>query len=153
MRFGYEFPRPAVTVDCVLFARVEGRLSVLLIQRAHEPFEGRWAFPGGFVDVEEELDRAAARELEEETGLTGLPLAQLQAFGGPGRDPRGWTITIAYGAWLGDGPSLPTAGSDAAAACWIPVDEARGLAFDHDRILAAALGRMRDAISEALPMT
>jgi ADP-ribose pyrophosphatase YjhB (NUDIX family) len=101
-KYCYDFPRPAVTVDIVLFAGSENSIEVLLIKRARPPFKGRWAFPGGFVDSDESLDDAAGRELVEETGITGIKLNQLGAFGDPGRDPRGHTVSIVFTALLDD---------------------------------------------------
>ncbi|MFI1991671.1 NUDIX hydrolase [Actinoplanes sp. NPDC020271] len=134
----------AVTVDLVLLTIRHGSLHVLLIRRGIEPFRGRWALPGGFVRDDEDLGAAAARELREETGVdpsTGH-FEQLATYGTPGRDPRGRVVTVAYLAMLPDLPA-PTAGSDAAGAEWRPIDEATGLAFDHDRILADGLERAR----------
>jgi 8-oxo-dGTP diphosphatase len=133
----YEYPRPAVTVDIACFAEHEGRTHVLLIQRAHAPFAGRWALPGGFVDEHEALEAAAARELLEETGLTCESLVQFRAYGDPGRDPRGHTVTIAF---LAGFPScVDVAGmDDAAAARWFAVDAMPPLAFDHDRVVPEA---------------
>lgn len=144
MAFTYEYPRPALTVDCVVFALDhDSRLKVLLIQRDIPPFEGRWALPGGFVRVEESLDEAARRELAEETGLTDVFLEQLEAFGEPGRDPRERVVSVAYYALV----NLPKNGvrgaTDARDAGWFAVDDTPTLAFDHDRILAAALDRLK----------
>jgi 8-oxo-dGTP diphosphatase len=144
----YEPPRAAVTVDLVLFTIRAGQLCALLVRRAIAPYKGRWALPGGFVEPNEDLDAAAARELAEETGLQDLPvhLEQLRSYGAPGRDPRTRVVTIAY---LGLGPDLPNpvAGSDAADARWTPVsrvtDGNARLAFDHAGILADALERAR----------
>src|ERR1700754_2161507 len=96
----YDHPRPSVTADAVLLYRDGERIEVLLIKRAREPFKGTWALPGGFVDQDESLERAAARELKEETGLEGIRLEQLGAFGDPGRDPRGHTVSVAFVALL-----------------------------------------------------
>lgn len=137
----YAYPRPAVTVDIVLFAQHAGGLCVLLIRRGDDPFKGAWALPGGFVDEFEDLLDAAARELEEETGITGIALEQLGAFGKPGRDPRGHTVSIAYGARLNEASS-PTAGSDAADAAWHPLDDLPRLAFDHAEIIALARSKL-----------
>lgn len=117
MPFTYPYPRPAVTCDAVIFTMRADDLAVLLIQRKDEPFKGRWALPGGFVNENESLERAAARELAEETGLTGARLEQLGAFGDPGRDPRGHTVTVAYLTFLVAEAAI-TAGDDAAAAEW-----------------------------------
>src|ERR1700737_4987912 len=94
-KYTYDYPRPAVTVDVVIVTR-EGRPRVLLIRRKNEPFRGMWAIPGGFVDMDESLEDAARRELREETGVRARRLEQLHTFGGPGRDPRGRVISVAY---------------------------------------------------------
>jgi 8-oxo-dGTP diphosphatase len=142
-QYCYPFPRPAVTADVACFAEEGGRSYLLLIQRNHEPFAGRWALPGGFVDEDESLEAAALRELEEETGLTGVALEQFGAYGDPGRDPRGHTVTIAYLARL-PRRLRAAAADDAASADWFPVDELPPLAFDHDRVIADALRRYRE---------
>ncbi len=140
--FTYPFPRPAVTADVVCIANVAGRLHVLLIERNHPPFAGCWAIPGGFVDQDESLEDAARRELEEETTLEVDDLEQLGAYGDPGRDPRGHTVTVAFIAKFTE--CLPAKGSDdAARAEWFSVEELPSLAFDHDRILADAVKRYR----------
>ena len=111
----YEYPRPAVTVDIAVFGRGSGgELVVLLIERKHAPFEGAWALPGGFVDENEALEAAAHRELREETGLTGLTLTQVAAFGDPGRDPRGHTVSIAFVTEADVDVAKVAAGDDAA---------------------------------------
>jgi len=130
----------AVTVDLVLLTIRSSELHVLLIRRAIPPFEGHWALPGGFVLPDEDLDDAAARELHEEAGLRPGHFEQLATYGTPGRDPRGRVITVAYLALLPDQP-VPVAGSDAAAASWLPVTPGPALAFDHARILADGLER------------
>ena len=117
MPFSYRYPRPAVTCDAVVFTMRADDLAVLLIKRKDEPFKGRWALPGGFVNENESLERAVARELAEETGITSARLEQLGTFGDPGRDPRGHTITIAYMTFLVAEPKI-TAGDDAAAVEW-----------------------------------
>ena len=95
-KYVYDWPRPMVTVDALVFTFSKGKAKVLLINRAKEPFKGKWALPGGFVNIDEELDDAIARELAEETGLTDVPLEQMYTFGKCGRDPRGRTITVAF---------------------------------------------------------
>ena len=137
--FVYKYPRPMVTVDAVVFTVRDGGRHVLLIRRANAPYAGYWALPGGFVDENEPLDRAIARELEEETGLTGVPLEQFHAFGDPGRDPRGHNICIAYVGEAGEGAAAPEGGDDASDARWFRVDALPPLAFDHARIIEYAL--------------
>jgi 8-oxo-dGTP diphosphatase len=146
MPFTYEYPRPAVTVDCVVFGLDEGDLKVLLIQRRDKPFAGRWALPGGFVNMEETLDAAARRELKEETGLACDYLEQLYSFGDPGRDPRGRTVTIAYYALIRRTEHKIKGGSDAKEAAWFNLHELPKLAFDHDAILEAAQKRLRGKV-------
>ncbi len=143
MAYTYEYPRPAVTVDTVVFGATGGALQVLLIQRAGEPFVGSWAIPGGFVDPDEDLDDAARRELAEETGVAISFLEQLYTFGTPGRDPRGHVITVAYVALVRPEQVHVRAASDARAAGWFQIDALPPLAFDHDRILDVALRRVR----------
>ena len=134
-RYCYDYPRPSVTVDAVVLSR-DAR--ILLVKRKDVPFKGRWALPGGFVEIDEPLEDAAARELEEETGIAGVELRQLRAFGEPGRDPRGHTISVVFLAAVDERPE-PTAGSDAAEARWLPLGELPPMAFDHDKIIACAL--------------
>mgnify|MGYP000870276477 CR=1 FL=1 len=138
----------ATTVDLVVLTIRGGELMVLLIRRGQSPYRGRWALPGGFVLAAEDLDAAADRELAEETGLRAeAHLEQLATFGAPGRDPRGRVISVAYLALVADLPD-PVAGTDAAAASWVGLDEAldRPLAFDHHRILAAGVERARSKL-------
>jgi 8-oxo-dGTP diphosphatase len=130
----YDYPRPAVTVDAVVFDPDD---HVLLIQRKHEPFQGRWALPGGFVEPDEPLDAAVIRELAEETGVRGVDLHQVGAFGDPGRDPRGHVVSIAYATTLRRRPAAAAA-DDAADAHWFPVAALPPMAFDHDEIVATA---------------
>ena len=140
----YDHPRPALTVDIVVFYRQEDSFEVLLIKRAREPFEGHWAFPGGFVDKDESLEDAAARELLEETGLGGIHLQQIGAFGDPGRDPRGHTVTVVFAGML-DEPAPVRAADDASEAAWHSVLRPPKLAFDHEKILSVALKRMYES--------
>jgi 8-oxo-dGTP diphosphatase len=134
-KYTYDFPRPSVTVDVALVTR-EKRSRILLIRRKHGPFAGAWALPGGFIDLDETLEASARRELREETGVEVDDLEQLHAFGDPGRDPRGRTISVVFLA-RADADSLrPAAADDAAEVGWHTLDELPPLAFDHDRILA-----------------
>lgn len=135
--FCYEYARPAVTVDVVIVTQETPR-RVLLIRRKSEPFSGDWAIPGGFVDEHETLEQAARRELLEETGVEVAELIPLQAFGDPGRDPRGWTISIAYLAEVNSDDIKPRADSDAAEVGWHSLHRPPQLAFDHAKILACA---------------
>lgn len=144
MAFTYEFPRPGLTVDCAAFAFDGNGLELLLIQRAHAPFEGAWALPGGFVDANERLEDAARRELAEETGVTGLDLEQCGAFGDPGRDPRGHTVSVVFVSLVPRAAHEPRAASDARAARWFSTSHLPSLAFDHDRIVTAALDRLAE---------
>lgn len=147
MSFPSEYTRPAVTVDCVVFGYAVGKqLKVLLIERLNDPFAGRWALPGGFVEENEPLETAALRELEEETGVQNIFVEQLYTFGSPNRDPRGRVITIAYYALVNLEKHPVHAGTDAKHARWFPVDELPLLAFDHQLILEAALNRLRTKI-------
>jgi 8-oxo-dGTP diphosphatase len=133
-------------VDITLFTLSHGRLMTLLIRRKHDPYAGRWAFPGGFVDMDEDLVDAARRELEEETGVAGVALEQLRTFGALGRDPRTRVITVAYMAFLDPDQARslhPRGGDDAAEARWWDACKPPPLAFDHDQILNYALEQLR----------
>lgn len=148
MSFTYNYPRPAVTVDCVVFGLDDELLKVLLIQRDLEPFAGRWALPGGFVDPRETLEEAALRELSEETGVSKVYLEQLHCFGAPDRDPRDRVITVAYYALVRRLDHAPMAASDARAASWFPASQCPPLAFDHREIVALALRRLQAKLRE-----
>lgn len=144
MAYTYEYPRPALTVDCVIFGLDEShQLKVLLIQRAHEPFEGQWALPGGFVDMDEGLEEAALRELEEETGVHDVFIEQLYTFGDPGRDPRGRVVSVAYYALVNLEEHPVSADSDARRVEWFQANRLPRLAFDHEKILQLAIARLR----------
>lgn len=131
------YPRPAFTADAALLRRAGAGWEVLLVKRGRAPFQGRWALPGGFVDEYEPPEQAARRELEEETKIRYEgPLALIGVYGGPGRDPRGWTVSAVYAGVVGEGvEAAAVAGDDAAEAAWHPLDTAPDLAFDHARIL------------------
>ena len=144
MPYTYDYPRPALTVDIVVFTLRESRLSVLLIQRKEPPFAGMWALPGGFVNMGETLEEAAQRELEEETGLQESYLEQLYTYGNPDRDPRGRVVTVVYFALIAADASIQAeGGSDATRAAWHPVEDLPPLAFDHTEIIAYAMRRLR----------
>jgi 8-oxo-dGTP diphosphatase len=142
-RYTYDYPRPMVTVDVVVFTIQDDDLKVLLIKRGVEPFQGAWALPGGFVGEDESLEEAAKRELFEETHVENLYLEQLYTFGDPGRDPRGRVISVGYFALVSsdDRPLLAT--TDAEDARWVSVYQLPQLAFDHARIVGYALERLR----------
>ncbi|HJW95215.1 MAG TPA: NUDIX domain-containing protein [Thermoanaerobaculia bacterium] len=142
----YDFPRPALTVDCVVFGFDDGDLKVLLIQRELPPYRGKWALPGGLVQVDEPLDDAARRELEEETGITRLYLEQLFTFGDLDRDPRERVITVAYYALVKLSDHRIRAASDATRAAWFGVDDLPRLAFDHASIIDVALTRLQGKV-------
>ncbi len=141
-KYAYEHPRLAVTVD-VLIITEEKDPRVLLIRRKHEPFAEMWAIPGGFVNVDEALEAAARRELQEETGVEAGRLEQLHTFGDPGRDPRGRTISVAYLARVNATKLKPRAADDAAEVGWHRLRRPPPLAFDHADILACARHRLR----------
>lgn len=138
---------PRVTVDVVVVTWHQTQAQVLLVRRINPPFAGQWAIPGGFVEPYEPLEAAARRELLEETGIEPARLEQLHTFGDPGRDPRGWTVSVAYLALLGPeeaGALYPRAGSDAGDVGWFDLAELPPLAFDHAQILAYAAGHLHD---------
>ena len=143
-KYCYKYPHPAVTTDCVIFGFNGERLQVLLIERGIEPFKGRWAFPGGFLKMDETAEEGAKRELKEETGLENAYIQQLHTFSAPNRDPRERVITIAYYALVKI--QEVKGGDDAASARWFPLDEIPPLAFDHDFILRMATQRLREQI-------
>ena len=147
MAYTYDYPRPAVTADILVFA--DHGESLLLVRRAHDPYQGRWAFPGGFFDMgDADIEHTAARELREETGLTGIPLPLATVASREGRDPRGRTLTVAFMADVQRDAVTPTAGDDAAQARWFPLADLPPLAFDHAEILQRAL-RHRQLLADA----
>ncbi len=139
-------PGTFLTVDLVIFTIAENDLKVLLIRRGGEPFKGRWALPGGFIEVGESLEKAAARELKEEAGVTNVYLEQLFTFGEPKRDPRGRVISVSYFALVDAGRQRIRAASDAVEARWHSVFNSPKLAFDHKKILDYAVWRLRNKI-------
>lgn len=142
MTFTYEYPRLMLTVDAVVF-RLNGEdLEVLLIQRKHDPFAGMWALPGGFVDMDETVEQAVVRELEEETGLRLDNLKQLFTFSEIGRDPRGRTVSVTFFGMADLNNSRVSGGDDASDAQWFPMDQLPELAFDHIKAVDMALKKM-----------
>ena len=137
MAYTYKYPRPAVTADCIVITR-EAEPKVLLIQRGDEPFKGAWAFPGGFLNMDETTEQCAIRELEEETELRVSVIHQIGAYSKVDRDPRGRTITVAYLAIV-DSPKEVKGQDDAAKAEWFPINDLPQLAFDHYDIMQDAI--------------
>jgi 8-oxo-dGTP diphosphatase len=143
-KYVYEWPRPMATVDAVVFRRAAGGTEVLLINRKHEPYKGKWAVPGGFIEIDEELEDAVARELQEETGLRGVRLEQMRTFGRCGRDPRGRQISIAFTGIAAEGHDKIRASDDAAKAQWFDIGKLpEDMAFDHDEMIACGIERLR----------
>ena len=143
-KYCYEYPRPALTTDCVIFGFDGHQLKVLLIKRGIEPFKDHWAFPGGFLRMDETLEEGALRELNEETGLKAARIEQLKAFSAVDRDERGRVITVAFYALVKT--TEVVGGDDAAEAKWWSLSEIPMLAFDHSQILREAEKRLREVI-------
>jgi 8-oxo-dGTP diphosphatase len=141
--YSYPHPRPSVAVDILLFRKSGDHYQILLVKRALDPYRGRYALPGGFVEIDESLEDAAKRELSEETGLGGIQLSQIHTFSDPDRDPRGRVISTAFGGLMNEA-DLQTllAGSDAAEASWFPITELPQLAFDHLKIIQVTIQKM-----------
>lgn len=140
----YKYPHPAVTADCIVFNKDHGILSLLLIKRKNEPYKDCWAFPGGFINIEESAEDAAKRELKEETGLDVLNLHQLRAYSDPNRDPRERVITIAF---IAISEKKDVKGNDdAVEAGWFSINNLPPLAFDHYQILQDALVKLKDIL-------
>ena len=144
LKYHYKYPHPSVTTDCVIFGFDGTKLNVLLVQRGVEPFKGRWAFPGGFVKLDETTLEGAKRELYEETGLKDAYIRQFHTFSAVDRDPRERVITVAYYALVRT--SEVKGGDDAAKAQWFSLEQVPSLAFDHDMILRQALNELRKQI-------
>ncbi len=143
----YDYPRPALTVDCLVFGLdAELELKIMLIKRNIPPFQGQWAIPGGFVRMDETLEQAALRELQEETGIHDVYLEQLYTFGDLGRDPRDRTVTVAYYALINLVEQQVQAATDASDADWFLLNDLPELAFDHDQIVQTAIARLRSKI-------
>jgi len=139
MSYTYEYPRPMVTVDNVIFYKKDNDLEILLIKRGNEPYKDKWALPGGFVDMDEELELAALRELKEESGLSITTINQIKAYGKVGRDPRGRNISVAFYGYVDGESTNLNAGDDASDAKWFKIENLPSLAFDHSEIIEDAL--------------
>lgn len=148
MKYCYKYPRPALTVDTVVFGYPNEELSVLLIQRSAPPFQGHWALPGGFVEIDENLEDAARRELWEETGIRAIDLEQLHTFGEVRRDPRERVVSVAYLALVRPTQMTFRAGSDAQDAKWFSIRNIPPLAFDHEHIIRMAITRLREKLMD-----
>jgi len=152
MAYTYNYPRAALTVDCVVFgfeafrSEAEVALKVLLIKRKLPPYEGKWSLPGGFVHVEESVDEAAIRELKEETSIVDVFLEQLYTFGAVQRDPRERVVSVAYYALVSLQEHPLQAATDASEAKWFELSELPKLGFDHDEILTCAIARLQSKI-------
>ena len=135
MKYTYYYPRASVTVDIIIFCQFEGKTKVLLIERGNEPYKNNWAFPGGFIEMDETLEESAVRELHEETGMCGVRLHQYKAYGDPGRDPRGRNISVIFYGFTDIKNSIVAGSDDAKNAGWFNQDEIPDMAFDHNKIL------------------
>ncbi len=146
-KYIYDWPRPMVAADAAVFRFFAGKAKLLLVNRKKEPFKGKWALPGGFVDIDEELDDAVARELVEETGLVNVPLEQMHTFGDVGRDPRGRQITIVFMGIAAEGQNKLKAGDDAAKVRWFDIEKLpKNLAFDHNKVVKFAIEKLKAII-------
>ena len=142
MPFTYKYPRPALTVDAVVFKEIGIKKEILLIQRKFAPYKGKWALPGGFVDMDETLEQAALRELKEETGITNVALQQLKAFSTIERDPRSRTISVVF--WgVANQATEVIAGDDAGKAQWFDLTQLPPLAFDHQEVVDTAIDNLQ----------
>jgi 8-oxo-dGTP diphosphatase len=146
MPYTYEYPHPAVTVDCIIFAMHENDLKILLIQRRADPYRECWALPGGFVEIHESIEEASRRELFEETGVKNVFLEQLYTYGDPKRDPRERVISVAYYSLVQLSEHAIRAASDALNVCWYPIHKTPKLAFDHEKIVKMAIKRLQGKV-------
>jgi 8-oxo-dGTP diphosphatase len=143
-KYIYDWPRPMVSVDAVVFGFFKTGAKLLLVNRGNEPFKGKWCLPGGFVEIDEELEDAVARELAEETGLVNVTLEQMRTYGNVGRDPRGRQITIVYMGIATEGLDKIRAGDDAAEVQWFDIDKPpKDMAFDHNEVVKYAMGKLK----------
>ena len=144
MIYTYAYPRPSVTVDVIILKDILSKPQLLLIERKHEPFKNKWALPGGFVDINEEIEDAADRELKEETFISEINLEQFETFGKIGRDPRGRTISIVYFGILENSSLEIKAGDDAKDFNWFDIVDLPELAFDHGEIIKLFLSKKEE---------
>lgn len=142
LAYSYPYPRASLTVDAVVFKRFDDNYRVLLIERGNPPFKGKWALPGGFLDMDETLEEAVVRELHEETSLSGIELKQLHAFSSLDRDPRGRTISVIFWGIL-ENKQEAKAGDDASKTQWFEINNLPSLAFDHDEVLQLAIHKLQ----------
>jgi 8-oxo-dGTP diphosphatase len=143
-KYIYDWPRPMAAADAAVFGFFAGKARLLLVNRKNEPFKGKWALPGGFVNIDEELDDAVARELAEETGLVGVPLEQIHTFGNVGRDPRGRVITVVFMGIETKGQNKLKAGDDAAKVRWFNIENLpKDLAFDHNEVVRFVIEKLK----------
>ncbi len=142
MKHCYDYPRPAVTADIIILKKSIDQQFILLIERKHPPFEGMWALPGGFMEMDETLEAAALRELREETGITGVELKQFRTFSKVDRDPRHRTITTVFIGYTNENTAEPEAGDDAASTRWFPLHDLPPLAFDHGEVMEMVKNRL-----------
>lgn len=142
--YTYKYPHPAVTTDCVIFGWDDNALKVLLIERGFEPFKGSWAFPGGFLNIDETVEQGALRELKEETGLANAYIEEIGVFSNPNRDPRERVITVAFFSIIRLCDVI--ASDDAAKANWFSINNLPKLAFDHEMIFETALRRFKERL-------
>ncbi len=141
MIYTYAYQRPAVTVDIIVTKQINNNDNILLIERKNEPFKNQWALPGGFVDIDEEIETAAYRELQEETSISDIELKQFHTFGKVGRDPRGRTISIIYSGYLLNENQKIEASDDAKNLRWFPINKLPDLAFDHIDVIKQYLSQ------------
>jgi len=143
-KYIYDWPRPMVSVDAVVFGFFKTGVKLLLVNRGNEPFKGKWSLPGGFLEIDEELEEAVARELAEETGLANVALEQMRTYGNVGRDPRGRQITIVFMGIATEGLNKIKAGDDAAEVRWFDIEKLpKDMAFDHNEVAKFAIGMLK----------
>lgn len=147
--FGKDEKRPTVCCDNAVFTVKDNKVQILLVKRKRDPFKNSWCLPGGFMNWGEFCEQAAARELEEETNITDIGMQQIGAFSGPGRDPRGTVVSVAYFGFINENKAKIKAGDDAAEAAWHPIDELPKLAFDHSLMVETALHLIRGNLDNA----